>query len=142
MTTVQNFSYYKDLVDYPINACDNQPKLDYVWYAYKGGEAKTFTTESEARKFSKMVERTTTIESKEAHKKYWDDLSEKESKAFDMWYSDVLNNFNDNYDFTEKQLDKIYGQAYEDAHSSGYDSVFEKMIHYADFITGFNEHTP
>lgn len=63
-------------------------------------------------------------------KKASDDYSKAENEFFDM----VMENAMLNYGFTRPMVEKVWGKAYEDSHSSGYRSVVVSFENYLDFI--------
>lgn len=107
------------------------PEIEYVYYAYKNGQAKAFNRLEDAKAFSKNYEKNPTKESKEARDLYWAKFRELEGQASSLWYADLRKEYSD---LNTNQFDIIYSKAYDDGHASGYDCVFEEFENLYSFF--------
>ena len=114
------------------NACEQvgydrsvqRPQTVYKYYAYKDGKAYEFGTRQEAHAFSNLVEHT--VANKDEIRAFQDKQTEAEIAAAELWMKELRADYPE---LTNKQFDVIYGKAYEDGHSAGYDEV---GLHFQD----------
>lgn len=98
------------------------PDKEYVWFAYKDGECKQFTSRTDALTFSNNVERSEVNKEEYEQKKklYYED----QEKVVNFWISEMKKEF----DVSDKIFDICYAEAYDRGHSYGYDEVYNYMI--------------
>ena len=101
-----------------------RPQTVYKYYAYKDGKAHEFTTRQEAQAFSNLVEYT--VANKDEIRAFQDKQTEAEIAAAELWLKELRADYPE---LTDKQFGMIYGKAYEDGHSAGYDEV---GLHFVD----------
>lgn len=110
---------------------DSAPPITiYQWFAYKAGVAYECVDEVSAKSLSKNYERVQTKASKEVVDAYWAKRTELQEKAFAVWEVELNREFSH---LSIKVFELCYNRAYEDGHSDGHDSVYEKMDSYVDF---------
>lgn len=59
-----------------------------------------------------------------------------QDKAYILWYADLVRIFSK---YTETQFNLMYGKAYEDGHSSGYDEIYHHMLELSSFVDSILE---
>lgn len=101
----------------------NPPEKQYTYYAYLNGTCTQFSNESEAKKFSRLHERKVT--NQDEVDSYFEERTRLAKLVFDLWYSGLREEYSD---LSDEMFSLIYGQAYEDGHSSGYDSVYAYFV--------------
>ena len=101
-----------------------RPQTVYKYYAYKDGKAYEFATRQEAHAFSNLVEHG--VANKDEIRAFQDKQTEAEIAAAELWLKELRADYPE---LTDKQFGVIYGKAYEDGHSAGYDEV---GLHFQD----------
>ena len=101
-----------------------QPETAYKYYAYKDGKAHEFATRQEAHAFSNLVEHA--VSNKDEIHVFQDKQTKGEIAAAELWMKELRTDY---LELTDKQFGVIYGKAYEDGHSAGYDEV---GLHFQD----------
>lgn len=101
-----------------------RPQTIYKYYAYIDGKAHEFATRQEAQTFSNLVEYT--VANKDEIRAFQDKQTEAEIAAAELWLKELRADYPE---LTDKQFGVIYGKAYEDGHSAGYDEV---GLHFQD----------
>ena len=101
-----------------------RPQTIYKYYAYIDGKVYEFTTRQEAQTFSKLVEYA--VANKVEIRAFQDKQTEAELAAAALWFKELRADYPE---LTDKQFGVIYGKAYEDGHSAGYDEV---GLHFQD----------
>ena len=98
------------------------PEKEYVWFAYKNGESKQFSSRKDALTFSENVERTelNPEDYKEKLKLYHAD----QQKVINYWIAEMRKEFG----VPDNIFDICYSEAYDRGHSYGYDEVYSYMI--------------
>lgn len=125
---MNRFDDYLLLVGYDID--QQYPKIDYVWYAYKNGEVFKCDTESDAKKISSNVEKVQTKESKHIFDQYCTNQRELYSKATQLWYNDLVEQFSH---IPKPVVDIAYSYAYDRSHSGGHDEIYNSIHEYIEF---------
>jgi len=125
---MKQFKFYQDQVGYDRDA--KPPEITYKYAAYKDGKAVTFETKLLALSFSKNIEMIYDPESRKAFDEYWKNQKKLESKAADLWYDDLKEEYSD---MKLGVFNVCYNKAYEQCHSDGYDSVASAMDDLVDF---------
>ena len=123
---------YRDLMDEAGVKYPN--KSDYTTYfAYKGGESKKFDNYEEAKKFSNNIESNVDKNAYEAARKAYNQASsEAEAKVIQAMKKEI-GGYGDN-EQDNKLFDLVYGKAYEDGHSSGFNEIYNCLLDYDDLI--------
>lgn len=106
------------------------PVATYLWVAYKAGKVSVHTTKHEATDVSPNVERIETEESISYRKDVNEHNRKIEQAAYNAWWSDFKLEYQD---MPKKLFDVLFDEAYDRAHSSGYDSVANKFSDLAYF---------
>lgn len=101
-----------------------RPQTIYKYYAYIDGKVYEFATRQEAQTFSKSVEYA--VANKDEIRAFQDKQTEAELAAAALWLKELRADYPE---LTDKQFGVIYGKAYEDGHSAGYDEV---GLHFQD----------
>ena len=101
-----------------------RPQTIYKYYAYIDGKVYEFATRQEAQTFSKLVEYA--VANKVEIRAFQDKQTEAELAAAALWFKELRADYPE---LTDKQFGVIYGKAYEDGHSTGYDEV---GLHFQD----------
>ena len=119
-------------VGYSPNA--TRPAAQYLYYAYKAGQAVAFKDRDRALEYSKNVERvvgnSVEIETFRATQR------ELEKKAAELWYNDLRAEY---AHFSKRQFELVYAKAYEDGHSAGYDDIASTFDDLAYLCSEFNK---
>jgi hypothetical protein len=123
---------YRDLMDEAGVKYPN--KSNYTTYfAYKSGESKRFDTYEEAKKFSNNIESNVDKNAYEAARKAYNQASsEAEAKVIQAMKKEI-GGYGDN-EQDNKLFDLVYGKAYEDGHSSGFNEIYNCLLDYDDLI--------
>ena len=100
------------------------PEPIFKYFAYKAGVAKQFDTRKEAEAFSNNVERVVVNQSE--RDSFGKKQADGEAAAAELWMKELRADYPE---LTDKQFGVIYGKAYEDGHSVGYDEV---GLHFQD----------
>ena len=100
------------------------PKSIFKYFAYKSGKAFEFKTMKEALAFSKNVEKV--MANQDEINMFRNRQREGEAAAAELWLKELRDDYPE---LTDKQFGVIYGKAYEDGHSAGYDEV---GLHFQD----------
>ena len=100
------------------------PKPIFKYFAYKSGKAYEFETMKEALEFSKNVEKA--MANQDEIDVFRNKQREGELAAAAFWLKELCADYPE---LTDKQFGVIYGKAYEDGHSAGYDEV---GLHFQD----------
>ena len=100
------------------------PKPIFKYFAYKSGKAYEFETMKEALEFSKNVEKA--MANQDEIDVFRNKQREGELTAAAFWLKELRADYPE---LTDKQFGVIYGKAYEDGHSAGYDEV---GLHFQD----------
>lgn len=116
-----------DLLDYPSPV--------YVWFAYKDGTATKCRSLHHATTISNNIEEIETKLSIENRKHVHDHNANIEREALSAWYKDFRNQHSD---LCDSEFSIIYDEAYDQAHSYGYDAVAEKFETLKNFLQRFN----
>lgn len=102
------------------------PKPEVVYFYYEKGKAYGPFADKPNKPHTERV-----IVNEEEIKEYWDVRRAEEKAAFDAWYKDLR----EEYEYvSDKEFNFVYSKAYENAHSSGYDSVNDKLEELFSFI--------
>lgn len=109
-------------VGYDRNA--QRPETAYKYYAYKDGKVHEFATRLDAHAFSNLVEHA--VSNKDEIHAFQDKQTKGEIAAAELWMKELRADYPE---LTDKQFGVIYGKAYEDGHSAGYDEV---GLHFQD----------
>ena len=113
---------YRDLMDEAGVKYPN--KSNYTTYfAYKSGESKRFDTYEEAKNKNAY---------EAARKAYNQASSEAEAKVIQAMKKEI-GGYGDN-EQDNKLFDLVYGKAYEDGHSSGFNEIYNCLLDYDDLI--------
>lgn len=100
------------------------PKPIFKYFAYKSGKAHEFETMKEALAFSKNVE--SAMANQDEIDVFRNRQAFRAALAVDLWMKELRADYPE---LTDKQFGVIYGKAYEDGHSAGYDEV---GLHFQD----------
>lgn len=123
---MKNFNDYLNaagkLKDYP------QPV--YTYAAYKSGIVSFHSSKSDALSISTNIEKIETDESKVRRKDVNDHNIQVERSAAEAWLNDLRYGF---LDMDDRMFSVIYSEAYDQAHSGGYDEVAATFYNLADF---------
>ena len=106
-----------------------------IYFAYKNGKAKKFNTKEEAKQYSDNIEEKVDKQAYEAARKAYNQASsEAEAKVIQAMKKEIgLISCGD--DEKDNQLfDLVYGKAYEDGHSSGYNEIYNYLLDYDDLL--------
>lgn len=101
-----------------------------IYRAYKNGECTIHKTRDEALRVSKLIE--TAYNNDEAWQDWYVRRQELESKAQEIWYTALKNEYIDK-DFSEELFNICYSKAYDDGHAHGYDEVYNCLYDIVDF---------
>ena len=127
---MKTWSQCCDEAGYSREEYKDAPKVREIYFAYKNGEVKRFTTKSEAKSFSSMVETLANSDDKAALDSFWKILREKESKAMGIW-NDALK---EEFDYLDTRLFNLcYDRAYVKCHGDGVDAVYYEMEDLVEF---------
>lgn len=100
------------------------PEPIFKYFAYKSSVAKQFDTRKEAEVFSNNIEKV--IVNRSERDSFRRKQADGEAAAAELWMKELRTDYPE---LTDKQFDVIYGKAYEDGHSAGYDEV---GLHFQD----------
>lgn len=120
---------FNDYLD-SVGQLKRHPQAVYNWAAYKNGAVTFHNTRPAAIAVSNNVEQIETEESKEARKEVTEYNRKIEQAAYNAWWSDFKLEYQD---MPKKLFDVLFDEAYDRAHSSGYDSVANKFSDLAYF---------
>lgn len=99
-----------------------------TYNAYKQGVCQNFSSREDAKKYSNLIE--TVIVKSADRAKWFQDRRELESKAFDIWYSELQEEYSE---LSVEIFCLCYNQAYDRGHAYGYDEVANYMSSIVDF---------
>lgn len=123
---------YRDLMDEAGVKYPNKSTYT-TYFAYKSGESKRFDTYEEAKKFSNNIESNVDKNAYEAARKAYNQASsEAEAKVIQAMKKEI-GGYGDN-EQDNKLFDLVYGKAYEDGHSSGFNEIYNCLLDYDDLI--------
>lgn len=117
---------YDRMVEYPTQII--------AYWAYKDGEAKSFDTLAEARKFSINIQHY--VKNKDELDRFKKKQQDLESKAVNYWQKALRDEYSH---ISDNVFNLCYSKAYEDGHSSGYNEVANYMIDYVEFAENIFE---
>ena len=120
-----------DQVGYNPNA--TRPVTQYLYYAYKAGQAVAFKDRDQALEFSKNVER---VAANNDETTFRATQRELEKKAAKLWYDELRAEY---AHFSKRQFELVYAKAYEDGHSAGYDDIASTFDDLAYLCSEFNK---
>lgn len=103
-------------VGYNPNA--TRPTPQYLYYAYKDGQAVVFYERERALEYSRNVERA--VVNADEIATFRATQREVERKAAELWYNELRAEY---AHFSKRQFELVYAKAYEEGHSAGYDEV-------------------
>ena len=118
-------------VGYSPNA--TRPAAQYLYYAYKAGQAVAFKDRDQALEFSKNVER---VAANNDETTFRATQRELEKKAAKLWYDELRAEY---AHFSKRQFELVYAKAYEDGHSAGYDDIASTFDDLAYLCSEFNK---
>lgn len=108
------------------------PEPVYEWIAYSKGEVKYFNTDSDARKFSKLVE----VHTKNSNEieEYRNELRRRKNEGIAIFLNDVKNNVAPN--MSQELWNLCWDTAYNRKHDEGYgyDSIAAEAEEIVDLI--------
>lgn len=106
------------------------PKVEYKYFAYKGGKVTEFAQEIDAYAFSQMVEAEPIPLSMEEKDAWIAEADRLEVAAVDVWFALL----EQEYKHLPAPVFKLcYEQAYQEAHPYGYDEIAKNMAGIVDF---------
>lgn len=118
---------------YDLAGIDQDASAPVVRMTYRSlnnkGEVKDFDDPTLAKQFGQTV-RLKNPEDQAKYDEYWAKRIEIEARAHTMWYDDLRQEYSN---LNDKTFGIVYSKAYQDAHSSGYDSVYSEFVDLADF---------
>jgi hypothetical protein len=106
------------------------PRKEYEFLAYKNGECKKFQTETEAKRYSRLVERVCTNQVQ--YDTWVKNRQAQEAAAHSVWYAGL------EWLYIHTKVNKdvfrlCYARAYDAGHHNGRDYVAEKLGDFIDF---------
>lgn len=120
---MNKYNDYKEMVVYP-----EKVEKQYVFFGYKNGKAKQFSTSKEAYEFSKNNEKVCI--NQEEVDAYWKAMRNADAAVESLWLKDLR----DEFDWlSEKHFELCYNKAYDRGHSYGMDEVANYMCDIAYF---------
>lgn len=99
------------------------PEIESQWVAYQGGQVIPCASMNAAMKYS-LYDRVTSEDSKKVHDEYFASRAEKESKAQDLFYKSLREEYST---LSDSLFQICYSEAYDRGHSAGYDEVANYM---------------
>lgn len=111
------------------------PSPNTVFFAYKKGEYQKFTSKTEAKKYSSLIEEVPL--NQDEIDDFWKEQQQRENEAARIFKNALQSEYYNN--LTDKQFRYIWSQAWDRSHSYGFDEVAHEFVRLYEFLTGFPE---
>lgn len=106
----------------------------FVFYAYKGGKVEEFLFEDEAKQFSPMVERVCSNQGEIDD--FLEEYSQIKNIAAETFIAELRKSVPE---LSDEQFQCIWGEAWENSHSYGYDEVASTFDDLYSFVKRFRK---